>query len=414
MRSVCTILFSLLMLNSAVAAKDHIQNKLDPYIQALEKGEDPQDFVLKILDKHDLLLFDDGLHTAVEPFEFYQKLARDTRFQEKVQFIFIEAISLNHQPLIDAYMTSDPEDISILYPAFQDDFSGFGWSFKTYFDFLKTLREVNLNLPTEKRFKVIGVSNPVYWSAMHCLEDVELFRKSLTSFDYTMYRIILSHMQDFKSNKKGIFLTNTRHAYKNIKNRENKLYWNCGTFFYQWHPQKTYSIRFNNVNLYFEKRINPDPDRPATTEGLENAVVRWVRMENGLWDSAFEASGQNPVALALQSTPFGKTNYIGNHMLNVAPGQTIYDAYDAIIFLGPLENSRQTALVDFLYTPKFKKELARRFRMLYTEKQLNKTLEESNSASLQEHIDKTFVSQPEKILPQTQSLGPVDAWKKIK
>ena len=44
-------------------------------------------------------------------------------------------------------------------------------------------------------------------------------------------------------------------------------------------------------------------------------------------------------------------------MLDAAPGQTMYDAYDALIFLAPVETCRQTAMVDFLYTEEFKHEL---------------------------------------------------------
>ena len=45
-----------------------------------------------------------------------------------------------------------------------------------------------------------------------------------------------------------------------------------------------------------------------------------------------------PIAISLKDNVFGKTDYIGNHMLNVADGQTMYDAYDALIFLKIEEN----------------------------------------------------------------------------
>ncbi|MCB0266076.1 MAG: hypothetical protein KDH98_23235, partial [Calditrichaeota bacterium] len=128
-------------------------------------------------------------------------------------------------------------------------------------------------------------------------------------------------------------------------------------------------MRFYNINFAFEKKIERDPNAPKTTQGLENKVLKWVRMEKGLWDSAFAANGNKPVALDLANTPFGDADYIGNHMLNVAPNQTIYDAYDAIIFLAPVEQLRQTAISDAIFTDDFKLELERRFPILYTETQ---------------------------------------------
>jgi hypothetical protein len=45
---------------------------LDRYLQVLrQQGQEPIPFVIGKLDTFDLLIFDDALHIAVEPFEFY-------------------------------------------------------------------------------------------------------------------------------------------------------------------------------------------------------------------------------------------------------------------------------------------------------------------------------------------------------
>ena len=154
-----------------------------------------------------------------------------------------------------------------------------------------------------------------------------------------------------------------------------------------------------------------DASTPKTTEGLEDVIVKWVRLENGLWDSAFEVFGNTPVAFDLKGTPFGSADYIGNHMLNVASGQTMYDAYDALIFLAPVDKMRQTAIVDFIYTEDFKHELARRLKILYTEKQLEKILKDQDVKSVKEYIDSQFIYKPEKSQPLLKYIGPIDAWK---
>jgi hypothetical protein len=402
------MLFSLLYcLNSPAQQSD----KLKPYENTLnEKGEKPIPFILEKLNHYDLILFDDALHTAVEPFEFYQELVANADFQKKVKYIFLEVVPVNQQPALDEYLDSNTEDLKLLYPAFQNDFSGQGWAYKTYFDLLQRIWKINSTLPTHDRFKVVAVNAPVYWKEMNTPNDVDLFRLSILGNDYTMYKIILSYLNNFKSGEKGIFLTNTRHAYKGIKNRENKYYWNCGTFFYIHNPGKTYSVRFHNINLSFQGKKEVDASTPKTTEGLENVIIKWVRLENGLWDSAFEVFGNTPVAFDLKGTPFGGADYIGNHMLNVAPGQTMYDAYDALIFLAPVDKMRQTAIVDFIYTENFKHELAGRLKILYAEKQLEKILKDNGVSSVNEYIDSQFVYEPEKLQPLLKYIGPIDAW----
>ena len=386
--------------------------KLKPYVNTLKvKGDEPIHFILDKLDHYDLILFDDALHTAVEPFEFYQDLIKNADFQKKVKYIFLETVSVNQQSALDNYFDSETDDLKLLYPAFQNDFSGNGWPYKTYFDLLQTIWKINSKLPIQNRFKVVAVNAPTYWKEINTQKDVDLFRLSLAGNDYTMYKIILSYLDHFKSGDKGIFLTNTRHTYKGIKNKEGEYYWNCGTFFYLNNPGKTYSVRFHNINLSFQGKRKVDSATLRTTEGLENVIVKWVRMENGLWDSAFEIFGNTPVAFDLKDTPFGKAEYIGNHMLNAAPDQTMYDAYDALIFLAPVEKLRQTAMVDFIYTEKFKRELERRMKLLYTEKQIDKILTDYELKSLREFIDNFYIYKPEILQPLAKEIGSIDEWK---
>src|SRR5437868_3402671 len=66
---------------------------LQPYVQVLrEAGVEPVQFVLDKLRDHSLLTFDDGMHTAVEPFIFYRQLVREPAFHRQVKRIFLEAL----------------------------------------------------------------------------------------------------------------------------------------------------------------------------------------------------------------------------------------------------------------------------------------------------------------------------------
>lgn len=177
-----------------------------------------------------------------------------------------------------------------------------------------------------------------------------------------MYKIINQTIDGFKSGDKGIFLTNTRHSYKHIKNSKNELYWNTGTFFNQWHPGKSYSIRIHNVTLSVESQ--KETPSSVSTDGIERYSYKWIRMETGIWEKVFKENGNRPVAISLKDNIFGKAGYVGNHMINVAANQTLYDANDGLIFLAPLEDLHFSAKFAFIYTPLFKQELKRRIALL--------------------------------------------------
>ncbi len=398
---------SVLML-VASAAFLYAGGNTDAYLNALkEQGREPIGFTLNKLDTFDLVIFDDALHNAAEPFDFYQELISRSEFVEKAGYIFVEIFSTDHQRYIDAYLNTAPEDTMLLLPVFQNDYSGTGWNARTYLDLLRTVYRVNRSLPETQRLKVIAVSNPFYWEAIKTPQDLEIARRSLTGRDYFMYLMILRQLNNFEDARKGIFLTNTRHAYKGIRNRAGRFYWNTGTFFHQWHPGKTCSIRMHNLSLYITAEVPDDSITHKTTAGMERMRYSWVRVDSGNWDRAFRAYGNKPVAVPLAGTPFGQAPYIGNHMLDAAAGQTMFDAYDAVIFLAPIEELHQTATFDFIYTAAFRSELERRYRILYTPQQIRDKLAGQGVAGLQQLFEKQFAAQPKKIHALSGSLAPL-------
>jgi hypothetical protein len=388
---------------------------LEPYVQTLRAdGRDPLTFAIDRARDHDLLIFDDALHVAVEPFTFYQQLVRTPAFHKLVKFIFLEVVPINLQIHIDAYLDAEREDPALLYPIFQDDYSGTGFAYKTYQDLLHSVYEVNRQLPKAERLRVVAVSNPVHWPEIRTPADLGLFRKSLAGRDALMYNVILDELDEFRSGRKGIFLTNTRHAYKGIRDRQNRLYWNTGTYFHERHPGKTYSLRCHNVLLQIERPRKKDAASPATTQGMERFDYRWIRPGHGRWDAAWQECGNRPTALPLAGNVFGREAYVGNHMLDVAPGQTMADAYDAVLFLAPLEKLRQSGGIGEIYTPAFKRELARRYRLLYTPAQLADLLQHASVSTLEQLIDKQYVAWPEEPLEQLKGLESADAWKNMR
>jgi hypothetical protein len=66
-----------------------------------------------------------------------------------------------------------------------------------------------------------------------------------------------------------------------------------------------------------------------------------------------------------------------------------------------------------MYTPAFKQELARRYRLLYTPEQLAEQFKTAGVAGLDELIARRHAGTSERALPQAQGLGPIDEWRKM-
>src|SRR5262249_16081958 len=193
--------------------------------------------------------------------------------------------------------------------------------------------------------------SPPGGSEIDTSRHLEQFQTSPASYDHPMYVSTRDELDQFRWKRKGILLTNTRHAYKGIRRKDGQFFWNTATFFEQRHSGKAYSIRLHNVTLTIVRLKELPAGAPRTAEGRERMEYKFVRVARGMWDSAFREHGGRASAVPIAGNVFGAEPYVGNHQLDARPGQTMQDAYDAVIFLSQIEKLRQTALVDFIYTP---------------------------------------------------------------
>lgn len=375
-----------------ISATLNAQNANDYYKVLKEEGKEPFSFIREQMDTYDLIIFDDALHAAVEPFEFFCEYLE--AYPNSVDYVFLEVTTIESQAYIDSFLNSQVKDTSMLMKVFQQDYT-YGWRYETYLTLFSRIWDINQNLPVEDRVKVIGVNQPIYWEGLHTNEDYTLFQESLVARDYFMYKTIMNYMKNFNSGKKGLFLTNTRHAYKGIRNSNGELFWNTGTFFHQWHAGKTYAVRFHNMNLLIEAKKNV---KNASFEGLDRLAYKWIRMDDGKWEKAFAKNGNEPVAVPFKGNIFGGCSYIGNHMLDALEGQTMYDAYDALIFLKPLEETKFSAQIDFIYTEAFKSEIERRIRIIQGDA-LEDFLQTNNLKDIEEYIENICRYVPERPNP---------------
>lgn len=400
-----TTLIGLLLTAVAATASDRLQ----PYVNTIEeRGQSPAVYVVARLRAHDLLLFDDFNHQAKEPFDFYASLVADPAFQALRPTLYIELFKVNEQPHIDAFLAAPEKDLSLLHPVFQSTYTPYAYPMKSYLDLMEAVYDANTRLPDEAKLRVIAVSTPSLWPSIQSAEDYAAAQKSLAGRDHDMYRTILDDLEEFESGKKGIFLTNTRHAYTGIRKKNGSFFWNTGTFFRQWHPGKSFSIRFHGPQLFIEA-INEDGDA-RDQEGLSRKKYFWGRMEQGLWDSAFAVLDNRPAGFDLANTPFGNAAYAGNHMLDAAPGQTMLDAYDGLVFLKPVDTLTATAKVADMYTDAFVDEVERRLRIYRTPDELQKMMERAGVNTVRALVrSNARPAAPKPLLP-AGTLGPVDAW----
>ncbi|HEX8106265.1 MAG TPA: hypothetical protein VF516_01000 [Kofleriaceae bacterium] len=354
---------ALLLLPASITAKPEPDRTAALAAALRVNGRPPAALVAQLLDAHDLLIFDDAVHDAHEPWVFYQALVRAPDFHRRVKWIFLETLPVTAQPKLDRYVQSPVQDLTLLERAFQDDYSGTGWPFQDTLDLIEAVRQVNQALPHDERLRCVAVSPPIYWEALHTRADYDRFLDTLDSRDYAMYLTIRRELDGFHSGRKGVFLTNTRHAYNGLRTRDGRTAWNTAAFFHHWDPGKTCSIRIHNLALQITPRAVPAAG-PRSAQGLDDYSMAWVRVDGGAWDAAFARNGNAPVAIVLAGTPFAAAPFVGPGALSAAPDLELGELYDATIFLSPMDRLHESARTVFYFTPAFKRELKRRLGVL--------------------------------------------------
>ena len=128
----------------------------------------------------------------------------------------------------------------------------------------------------------------------------------------------------------------------------------------------------------------------------------------GLFESAFAAIGNRPIAFSLETGPFGKQRYDADPDRPVS--STYKDGFNAYLYLGPIEQEIFSPLIAGFYTDVFVNELDRRYHIMYDKSLVEGCgLEKCDS----EHFIRWMNSwgKPRQKW-QEFMLGPIDAWHK--
>ncbi|MER3317721.1 MAG: hypothetical protein RIB79_05460 [Allomuricauda sp.] len=112
-------------------------------------------------------------HDQIELTEYYKTLINDISFQEKVDDIVLELGNSFYQEVLDRYVSGlnvPFEEVRNVWFSATNSLLQIGNS--TSIEILiKHIREVNLNLPKDKQFRVIAADPPVNWNAIKTPSD---------------------------------------------------------------------------------------------------------------------------------------------------------------------------------------------------------------------------------------------------
>jgi hypothetical protein len=309
------------------------ERHLEPLVSFLRtEGEDPQAFVLKALADHQLVIMGE-VHHRPRYWAFNASLVEAATFPRHVGVIYLE-LPGSDQTLVDQFLSRsqlDPQPaITML-----RDMSWTGWPDQPTLDFFITVWKVNRSLPPQQKLRLVLVDPRAAW------KDDEFRDRKMAD---AILQDLRSHRDDHRH---GLFIVGLMHAILDGSVWDGSPRATSGWFLRR-------KLGTQAVCAIHQHR----PVRFGDSERLERPAL-------GLFDSAFSALHNQPIAFPLDHGPFGQVPLDDCLDGRLYTTNRYQDAFSAYLYLGPLEDEIFSPLIPGFYTDEFVRELDRRHRLLF-------------------------------------------------
>lgn len=358
---------------------------LKPFVEFLKgKAEEPKGLVMRALAEHKVVIVGE-IHHRPRYWAFNCSLMTEPDFPRHVGAIYLELPS-NDQHLVDTFLAGDDCDTTPVIEMLRDMLI-MGWPDQAMLDFFVTVWMRNRNLSPEQRLRVVLVDMQRPWSQIEQRKD---WRRYSTDRDKLMADNILQDVREHPAETRhGLFIVGVGHTALNLKYLPD-------------FPAKS-------AGWYLREALGPDhvyaifQHRPVQT----NMGRVDGRLCLGLFESAFAALDNRPMAFPLDVGPFGKEPYDADPDKPVTG--TYADGFNAYLYLGPLETEIFSPLIAGFYTDAFLKELDRRFRIMTGKSWAEEyDQERMDLETFMAWMGKGWGKPREDWWPKV--LGPLDAW----
>ncbi|MBI5386423.1 MAG: hypothetical protein HZA90_17265 [Verrucomicrobia bacterium] len=314
---------------------------LRPFVEFLEReATDPQEFLLQALAKHRVVILGE-VHNRQRYWAFNAALVRSPVFAKHVGVIYLELPS-NDQSLMDRFLAAPKCDPAPVIDVLRD-MHEFGWPDQPTLEFCQAVWEVNQSLPRAQRLRIVLADIARSWKSIHSRADVaKHFNVDRDEFmGSQIERDLRDHAQDPRH---ALFIVGCMHAPKNITRPGGEPFKSAG-----WHLCQG----LGRTNVFAILPHSPVMSDHHDVDG---------RPALGLFETAFAARSNRPVAFPLDRGPFGELLF--DRSLDLTTADPSRAGFDAYLYLGPLEDEVVSPLIPGFYTDEYAREVDRRTRVM--------------------------------------------------
>jgi hypothetical protein len=262
-----------------------------------------------------------------------------------------------------------------------------GWPDQPMLDFFKAVWEVNQLLPKVQRLRIVLVDMQRPWKEIKVRND---WRKYDVDRNQLMAENIVRDLGKHESDARhALFIVGYMHAMVNVSRPGGDPIKSAG-----WHLCE----KLGETNVF---AVFPHSPVMANMGGVNG------RLALGLFETAFAALNNRPMAFPLDHGPFGEQVFDAS--LDELTTDPYRKAFHAYLYLGPLEDEVFSPLIPDFYTDEFVQELERRSRVMFGKGLVGAHgIKTADAKGFIEWMSQSW-GQPRREW-SARSLGPLDAW----
>ena len=268
--------------------------------------------MLEAIAKHRVVILGE-IHDRPRYWAFNAALVRVPEFARRAGVIYMELPS-NDQPLVERFLAAKKYDREPIVDMLRDMMEN-GWPDQPTLDFFRTVWEVNQKLPAAERLRIVLVDMARPWKDIQKRED---WAKYDVDRDQCMAENIVRDLARHGADKRhALFIAGYAHAMLNLT-----WTWGEPMRIGGWHLRE--KLGAANVFAVF-------PHGPVITNHGDVSG----RIALGLFDTAFAALDNKPMAFPLDHGPFGREVFdADSERVTSDPYSKGYQGY---LYLRPIE-----------------------------------------------------------------------------
>lgn len=279
------------------------------------KPRPAQKAVLDLFQKYEVVGMDVD-HGNKDMDDFIFALIRNPEFPNKVNDIAVECGNSLYQPILDRYIAGEDVPFTEVRKVWRDTTQYQAWGLSNFCEtFFPLVRQINENLPPEKKLRVLASDSPIDWSKIKTREDLKKYGGG--SRDQSIASVMEKEV--LSKHRKALMLFGVFHLFHGMKDSAVGIYEKN-------FPGVTYVISDHGG---FGRNV---PSAEKYNRELEKRLASWTVPSlvdlKGSWLAGLDFAYFWPPLFIRQPT--------GEFKLSYPEGiSTISKAADGFLYLGP-------------------------------------------------------------------------------